>query len=56
MYIFYCLPKSYKNTATIIGRPIVSGVGNITEKASKLVDAWLRPPCGIPIILCKGHY
>lgn len=40
---FYCLPKTHKKSGLLSARPIVSGVGNLTENASKLVDTVLRP-------------
>lgn len=40
---FYALPKTHKNLCNPPGQPIVSGVGSITERASKLVDEYLRP-------------
>lgn len=40
---FYCLPKTHKNGQHLTGRPIVSGNGTLTENASQLIDATLRP-------------
>lgn len=40
---FYCLPKIHKTGVKLTGRPIVSGNGNSTENAIRLVDATLRP-------------
>lgn len=39
---FYCLTKLHK-PGILKGRPIVSGSGNLTEGASRLIDCTLRP-------------
>ncbi|XP_053568388.1 uncharacterized protein LOC128657974 [Bombina bombina] len=41
--IFYILPKLHKNMQCPPGRPIVSGIGSITEKIGEYVDKHLRP-------------
>lgn len=40
---FCCLPKVHKPGATLRGRPIVSGSGNLTEHASTFIDKILKP-------------
>ncbi|KAM4795913.1 dynein axonemal heavy chain 9-like [Rhinophrynus dorsalis] len=39
---FYMLPKVHKNSSNPPGRPIVSGIGSICEKASQFLDSKLR--------------
>ncbi|XP_053575241.1 LOW QUALITY PROTEIN: histone-lysine N-methyltransferase, H3 lysine-36 specific [Bombina bombina] len=39
---FYMLPKIHKNAEIPPGRPIVSGIGCLTEKASEYIDHRLR--------------
>lgn len=39
----YALPKIHKSLIQPPGRPIVSGIGCLTESASQLVDDYLRP-------------
>lgn len=39
----YSLPKTHKNAQTPSGRSIVSGIGSLTDNASKFVDALLMP-------------
>ncbi|XP_053571499.1 uncharacterized protein LOC128661246 [Bombina bombina] len=43
MPVFYILPKLHKNMQCPPGRPIVSGIGSITEKIGEYVDKHLRP-------------
>ncbi|XP_040212985.1 uncharacterized protein LOC120943646 [Rana temporaria] len=40
---FYALPKIHKHPLTPPGRPIVSGIGSLTENASRFVDSILMP-------------
>lgn len=40
---FYILPKAHKNLSQPPGRPIVSGIGSLTDNASKFVDSFLLP-------------
>lgn len=40
---FYLLSKTHKNLTHPPGRPIVSGVGSKTERASKFVNEYLHP-------------
>lgn len=49
-YLPFCsLPKTHKNVQTPPGRPIVSGIGSLTDHASKFVDAFLMPHvCSLP--------
>lgn len=37
------LPKTHKNLLRPLGRPIVSGIGSLTDNASKFVDNVLMP-------------
>ena len=41
--VFYLLPKIHKNPHTPPGRPIISGIGTITEPASKYIDFIIKP-------------
>lgn len=41
--VFYELPKIHKDANNPPGRPIISGVGAISENASRLVDEFLKP-------------
>lgn len=41
--MIYALPKTHKSTVEPPGFPIVSGIGCLTEKASQVVDDYLRP-------------
>lgn len=43
MPMIYALPKTHKSTVEPPGFPIVSGIGCLTEKASQVVDDYLRP-------------
>lgn len=40
---FYIFPKIHKNSINPSGRPIISGIGSISDNASKLVYEFLRP-------------
>lgn len=40
---FYSLPKTHKNVQNPPDRRIVSGIGSLTDNASKFVDAFLVP-------------
>lgn len=40
---FYTLTKTHKNIHHPPGRPIVSGIGSLTDNASKFVDSFLMP-------------
>ena len=40
---FYALPKTHKNLQKPPGRPIVSGIGSLTDHTGKFVDAFLMP-------------
>lgn len=40
---FCALPKTYKSLLNPKGRPIVSGLGTISEKVSIFVDTFLHP-------------
>lgn len=40
---FYALPKVHKNLKCPPGRPIVSGIGSLSECASRYVDSFLLP-------------
>lgn len=40
---FYMLPKTHKNLLQPPARPIVSGIGSLTDNASKFVDSFLMP-------------
>lgn len=40
---FYVLPKTHKNVHAPPGRLIASGIGSLTNNASKFVDAFLMP-------------
>lgn len=40
---FFALPKLHKNIHAPPGRPIVSGIGSLTENASRLIDFFLTP-------------
>lgn len=39
---FDALPKIHKSTTSPPGRPFVSGIGTLTERASRVVDGHLR--------------
>lgn len=41
--VFYMLPKVHKNILEPPGRPIISGMGSITEPASKFIDFHIKP-------------
>uniref|UniRef100_A0A8C6TI02 Uncharacterized protein n=1 Tax=Neogobius melanostomus TaxID=47308 RepID=A0A8C6TI02_9GOBI len=41
--VFYLLPKIHKDLHTPPGRPIISGIGTITEPASKYIDFLIKP-------------
>lgn len=42
--VIYTLPKVHKNYDTVPpGRPIISGIGSLTEKISSFVDYFLKP-------------
>ena len=41
--IFYSIPKIHKNKQNPPGRPIISGIGSITENTSRFVDFFLMP-------------
>ena len=42
--VIYTLPKIHKSYTTVPpGRPIISGIGSLTEKMSGFVDSFLRP-------------
>lgn len=41
--VFYILPKVHKSLTNVPGRPIVSGIGSLTEPLSNFVDAHIRP-------------
>uniref|UniRef100_A0A673FTB7 Uncharacterized protein n=1 Tax=Sinocyclocheilus rhinocerous TaxID=307959 RepID=A0A673FTB7_9TELE len=41
--LFYTLPKIHKSLENPVGRPIVSGIGSVTEKISQYVDYYLKP-------------
>lgn len=43
MPTFYALPKTHKCIDNLPSRPIVSGIGSRTSKASNLIDDYLRP-------------
>ncbi|CAH2284022.1 Hypothetical predicted protein, partial [Pelobates cultripes] len=40
---FYCLPKVHKSMTLPPGRPIVSGIDNLTQNCSIYIDKILRP-------------
>lgn len=40
---FYSLPKIHKGTNPLKGRPIVSGIGSLTQHAGTYIDQILRP-------------
>lgn len=40
---FYSLPKLHKGTTPLKGRPIVSGIDNLTQNAGQYIDQILRP-------------
>ncbi|KAM9330351.1 epididymis-specific alpha-mannosidase [Gastrophryne carolinensis] len=54
---FYALPKVHKSATLPPGRPIVSGMGALTEKASRYVDQHLQPlVTGLPsYVKDTGH-
>lgn len=41
--VIYTLPKIHKNSENPPGRPIISGIGSLTEKISSFIDSFLRP-------------
>lgn len=41
--IFYALPKIHKSLTNPPGRPIVAGIGSVTERISSFVDSFLKP-------------
>lgn len=41
--LFYILPKIHKSLENPVGRPMVSGIGSVTEKNSQYVDYYLKP-------------
>ncbi|KAL2099357.1 hypothetical protein ACEWY4_005837 [Coilia grayii] len=41
--VFYTLPKVHKSLINPPGRPIVAGIGGLTEKISSFVDTFLKP-------------
>lgn len=41
--VIYTLPKIHKNIENPPGRPIISGIGSLTEKISTFIDSFLRP-------------
>lgn len=41
--VLYTLPKVHKSLTNVPGRPIVSGIGGLTEPLSNFVDAHIRP-------------
>lgn len=41
--MFFALPKTQKHLTQPPGRPIVSGISNLTEPASQLMDRHLKP-------------
>ncbi|XP_053555834.1 olfactory receptor 10C1-like [Bombina bombina] len=41
--VFYVIPKLHKNLQCPPGRPIVAGIGSITENIGNYVDHFLRP-------------
>lgn len=43
MVTFYSITKTHKSVTNPPGQPIVSGVGNITSNASRLIDMYLQP-------------
>ena len=51
---FYMLPKIHK--IGIPGRPIVNGIGSITEKISAYIDEEIKTPGTQDTKLLKGHY
>lgn len=52
---FYAVPKVHKSIVDPPGRPIVSGLGCLTEHASQLKDDELRPFCILSSIIHVGH-
>ncbi|KAM9320087.1 uncharacterized protein PAF06_004553 [Gastrophryne carolinensis] len=40
---FYALPKVHKSMSAPPGRPIVSGMGSLTDRASRFIDHHLQP-------------
>lgn len=40
---FFCLPKVHKDLLMLLGGPVVSGNGAITENLSLYLDTHLRP-------------
>lgn len=40
---FYALPKTHKSLHKPPGRPIISGIGSLTQQASPLIDDYLCP-------------
>ena len=53
---FYLLPKVHK--AGVPGRPVISGCGSLTEKASEIVDWFLKPlvPCVTSYLRDSFHF
>lgn len=43
MATFYSLPKVHKGYSPLKGRPIVSGVNNLTQNCGTYIDTILRP-------------
>lgn len=41
--VFYCLPKVHKQTKPLKGRPIVAGIGGLTEQVGVYIDQILNP-------------
>lgn len=50
---FYTLPKTHKNLSQPPRRPIVYGIGSLTDNASKFVDSFLHPHVScLPSYIC----
>uniref|UniRef100_A0A671PBT2 Uncharacterized protein n=1 Tax=Sinocyclocheilus anshuiensis TaxID=1608454 RepID=A0A671PBT2_9TELE len=52
--LFYTLPEIHKSLETPVGRPIVSGIGSVTENNSEYGDYYLKP-LSLPFTIPPGQ-